>query len=148
MRPGEADVCRNLGVAEPLPLEICDWVAIIDDDAPVRSSLSRLFRAYGIQAVPFGSAEDYLRRTVALTPRCILLDVQLIGGLSGTDLQERLASEGVAPPIIFMTGQDEMRPALLERFPELNDCLRKPFDMGRLLARVRPHLQPAVVPST
>jgi FixJ family two-component response regulator len=147
MRPGEADGCRNLGVAEALPLEASEWVAIIDDDAPVRSSLSRLFRAHGIRSVTFGSAEDYLRRTMDVLPRCILLDVQLIGGLSGTDLQERLESEGIAPPIIFMTGQDEIRPSLLERFPELNDCLRKPFDMGRLLARVRPHLQPVVVPS-
>jgi FixJ family two-component response regulator len=141
-------VCRNLVGAESLSFETCDWVAIIDDDPPVRSSLSRLFRAHGISAETFSSGEDFLARTGGEIPQCILLDVQLIGGLSGTDLLERLGSEGSAPPIIFMTGQDEIRAELLERFPALNDCLRKPFDMGRLLARVRPHLQPVVVPSS
>ena len=119
------------------------WVAIIDDDASVRLSLARLFRAHGIQAAAFGSAEEFLQHPEDRRPGCILLDVQLIGGLSGPDLQERLSSDGVALPIIFMTGQDEIRPALLARFPDLHSSLRKPFDTDGLIDRIRSFLQPA-----
>jgi len=133
---------------EPYPSPCPEWIAIIDDDASIRVSLARLFRAHEIRAETFGSAEEFLQRAARGLPRCILVDVQLIGGLSGTDLLERLAARGTAPPVIFMTGQDELKPALRARIPELNSCLRKPFDMSGLIARVRPHLEPAGTPGS
>ena len=119
------------------------WIAVIDDEASVRRSLARVFKANDIRAECFSSAEEYLQRSSLSEPQCILLDVELPGGLNGPDLKDRLLDDGVCPPIVFMTGQDEIRPALLVRSPELNSCLRKPFEMSRLLARVRPHLQTA-----
>ena len=133
-------------LTEPCSAARPDWIAIIDDDASIRVSLARLFRAHEIPAETFGSAEEFLQRTARELPRCILLDVQLIGGLSGTDLLERLNARGATPPVIFMTGQDELKPALRARIPELDSCLRKPFDMSGLIARVRPHLEPAGTP--
>jgi len=119
------------------------WIAVIDDEPSVRRSLARLLKAHGIRAECFGSAEDYLQRTSIGEPHCILLDVELPDGLNGLDLQDCLQDEGACPPIVFMTGQDQIRPAFLLRCPELSGCLRKPFDMSRLLARVGPHLQTA-----
>jgi FixJ family two-component response regulator len=123
------------------------WIAVIDDDQSVRRSLARLLRAHGIHALCFASAEDYLERAFLGEPHCILLDVELPGGLNGPDLQDRLQDEGVCPPIVFMTGQDVIRPAFLKRWPELSGCLRKPFDMSRLLARVGPYLHTAAAAS-
>jgi FixJ family two-component response regulator len=130
------------------PIRDQPWVAIIDDDESVRVSISRLFRAHGIPAQPFGSAEEFLHCAADKLPQCILLDVQLVGGLSGPDLQERLSAEGAAPPIIFMTGQDEIKPAQLARFPELRFSLRKPFDTERLIARIRSVLDNSSVPTS
>ena len=114
------------------------WVGIVDDDASIRQSLARLFRGNGIRAVTFGSAEEFLRRTVAAEPRCIVLDVHL-GGLSGLDLQARLAAEGNLTPVIFITAQELCLTELARR---AGPCgyLRKPFDGDALIALVRPHL--------
>ena len=114
------------------------WVAIIDDDASLRTSLARLLRCHSILAETFGSAEEYLEREPDGEPRCIVLDVQLNGGLNGFDLQERLESEGAAPPIIFMTGHMGFFP--LERQSGPIDYLRKPFDATVLIERVHQHL--------
>ena len=114
------------------------WVGIVDDDASIRCSLARAFKGNGIPVETFGSAEEYLSREVSGEPRCIVLDVQL-GARSGFDLRDRLVSDGVAPPIIFITAH-EMSWLQLERCAGSSGYLRKPFDTDALLALVRPHL--------
>ena len=114
------------------------WVGIVDDDASIRCSLARAFRGNGIPVETFGSAEEYLSREVSGEPRCIVLDVQL-GAVSGFDLRDRLASDGDATPIIFITAH-EMSWTQLERSAGVSGYLRKPFDTDALLELVRPHL--------
>jgi FixJ family two-component response regulator len=114
------------------------WIGIVDDDASIRQSLARMFRGNGIRAVTFGSAEEYLDRTVPAEPRCIVLDVHL-GGLSGFELQARLAAEGHLTPIIFITAQ-ELCSSELARCAGPCGYLRKPFDSDALIDLVRPHL--------
>src|SRR5215467_15378200 len=53
------------------------WVGIVDDDASIRCSLARVFRMDGIRVETFGSAEEFLERTVAGKPDCVVLDVHL-----------------------------------------------------------------------
>ena len=114
------------------------WVGIVDDDASIRQSLARMFRGNGIRTQTFGSAEEYLRHSVPVEPRCIVLDVHL-GGLDGFELQARLAAEGKFPPIVFITAH-EICTADLARCPGPCGYLRKPFDTDALMALVRPHL--------
>ena len=97
-----------------------------------------MFRGNGIRTVTFGSAEEYLHRTVPAEPRCIVLDVHL-GGLSGFELEARLAAEGNLTPIIFITAH-ELRSAELAQCACPCGYLRKPFDCDALIALVRPHL--------
>lgn len=115
------------------------WVGVVDDDASVRRSLARLFRGNGIRVETFGSAEEYLEKAVAGAPQCIVLDVHL-GRLSGFDLQDRLESDGGAPPIIFITARNEIPAARLARFTGTCAYLRKPFDTDTLVTLVRRHL--------
>ena len=114
------------------------WIGIVDDDASIRKSLARMFGGNGIRTVTFGSAEEYLDRSMPVEPRCIVLDVHL-GGLSGFELQARLVAEGNLTPIIFITAH-ELRTAELARCPGPCGYLRKPFDSEALIALVRPHL--------
>lgn len=83
-------------------------VGVVDDDESLRRSLARLLRAAGMQPTTYASAEE-LRADVR-HPRfdCLILDVQL-PGMSGVELRNRLAAEGVAPPVIFVTGHDDPR---------------------------------------
>jgi FixJ family two-component response regulator len=59
--------------------------------------------------------------------------------LSGFDLQDVLATRGLAPPIIFITGHDDFIGART-RAPGACGCLRKPFETSALLTLLRPHL--------
>ena len=114
------------------------WVGVVDDDESIRTALARVLRGNGISVQTFGSAEEFLLRAVAGQPECIVLDIHL-GEMSGFELRDRLASDGTLPPIIFITGHDDM-PA--ERARSGGSCgfLRKPFDTNDLVALLRPHL--------
>ena len=119
------------------------WVGIVDDDASLRTALARALRGNGIRVETFSSAEHYLQRSVAGEPECIVLDVHL-GGMSGFDLQDLLTSEGIAPPIIFITAHDDLF-SERARSNGSNGYLRKPFDTNALVALVRPHLRSALL---
>jgi FixJ family two-component response regulator len=116
------------------------WVGIVDDDASIRCSLTRVLRIEGITVETFASAEEFLARIVHGVPDCLVLDVHL-GGLSGFDLQDRLASRGNAPPIIFITAHDEIPSARLSSRTGASGYLRKPFEMAALIALVRPFVR-------
>ena len=117
------------------------WVAVIDDDDAVRRSLARFFKAQGILVAAYRSADEYVGRGGGDLPASIVLDVQLLKGMSSFDLVDRLDVEGKRVPVIFIAGLDELPPDLCVRYPELRASLRKPFDVGSLIARVRCHLQ-------
>jgi FixJ family two-component response regulator len=116
------------------------WVAVIDDDASIRTALARLCRCHGIHAETFSSAEDFLQRGAMRSPDCIILDVHLGPGLSGFELHDRLRSDGRARPTIFVTG----RPDVIPHGPTASDVvcafLWKPVDCELLLALVRAEL--------
>jgi len=82
------------------------YVAIIDDDESLCRSMSRLLRAAGFHPIPFLSAEDFLVDPICDHFSCLLVDIQL-GGMSGIELQQKLASEGGQAPIIFITAYDD-----------------------------------------
>lgn len=114
------------------------WVGVVDDDASLRIALGRALRGSGIRVEVFASAEDFLFRDIPGDPDCLVLDIHL-GGMSGFALQQRLASDGVAPPIIFITAHEDMF-AAATRCSGACGYLRKPFDTNALLALIQPHL--------
>lgn len=116
------------------------WVGVVDDDESIRVALARVLRGNGIQVETFGSAEEFLLRAVTGQPECIVLDVHL-GEMSGFELRDRLASDGAPPPIIFITGHDDV-PAARAKSGGGCGFLRKPFDTNDLVALLRPHLHP------
>ena len=81
-------------------------IAIVDDDESLCRSLERLLRAAGMQSVAYPSAEAFLADARHPAFDCLVLDVQL-GGISGIELQQRLAASGERTPVIFITAHDE-----------------------------------------
>src|ERR1700761_5031169 len=49
-------------------------IAIVDDDPSVREGLSSLLRSAGWSTESFGSAQEFLSRSRAQTPSCLILD--------------------------------------------------------------------------
>lgn len=107
-------------------------VFVIDDDASIRKSLSRLLRSAGYTAETFSSAEEFLRREHYDGVGCILLDVRM-PGLSGMDLQEELNKADYHMPIVFVTGHGDILMSVEAMKKGAVDFLTKPFDDEHLL---------------
>ena len=110
-------------------------VAIVDDDASHCRALARLLRASGMEPLTFASAEDFLERKNGSPTDCLVLDIQL-GGMSGFDLQGRLASAGAATPVVFLSAHEE--PETLARAARTGCAyVRKTDPAQALLAAIR-----------
>jgi len=107
-------------------------VFVIDDDASVRKSLSRLLRSAGYTTETFASAEEFLGREHFNGIGCLLLDVQM-PGLTGMDLQEELNRADYHMPIIFITGHGNIPMSVEAMKKGAVDFLTKPFDDKELL---------------
>jgi len=81
-------------------------VIVVDDNAGFLKSVARLLALNGVEARTFASAEALLESGSAQTATCLLLDIHL-GGISGIELQRRLAAAGSKCPVIFMTANDD-----------------------------------------
>jgi FixJ family two-component response regulator len=114
-----------------------EWIAVVDDDPSIRSSLARLMRSEGIVVETFAAPSDFLAAIASDgPPSCLVLDVHL-GTESGFDLQDTLAITYTTMPVILMTGHDKISSAELARRAGPDGFLRKPFDGDRILGMVR-----------
>ncbi len=111
-------------------------IAIVEDDAGVRTALVQLLRSAGFKARPFGTAEEFLEAHPSEGVDCLIADVNL-PGMSGVALVQTLASGGNGPPAVIMTGRDD--PYTIELVKQVAPvrCLRKPFSDNDLFDAIR-----------
>ena len=107
-------------------------ISIVDNDENIRQALMGLVRSLGYKAATFCSAEEYLRSGRLRDTSCLITDVQM-PGITGIELQERLARDGHTTKVIVITGlpDEELRRRALKA--GAFGFLRKPFDEGRLI---------------
>jgi len=82
-------------------------IHIVDDDESVRRSMARLLKSRGWQVQLHESASHFLESAPAEQPGCLLLDLRM-PGMTGLELQERLAELGVTIPIVFLSGNGDI----------------------------------------
>jgi FixJ family two-component response regulator len=111
-------------------------VAIVDDDPSVRSGLQRLIQSAGWKVEPFASAQEFLVSPRTAAPTCLVLDLQL-PGLSGLDLQKRLAEIGLEIPIVFLTGHGNIPASVQAMKAGAVEFLTKPIDEQDLFRAIR-----------
>jgi FixJ family two-component response regulator len=107
-------------------------VFVVDDDVSVREALESLIRSAGLRVETFRSAREFLACPRAEMPSCLVLDVRL-PGLSGLDLQKRLAEVNLEIPIIFITGHGNVPAAVQAMKAGALEFLTKPFTDRDLL---------------
>jgi len=107
-------------------------VIVVDDDAGLLKSVARLLAHHGIDSRTFVSAEALLESDGVQTATCLLLDIHL-GGISGIELQRRLAASGSKWPVIFMTASDDEATRNEAMEAGCIAYLRKPFAQHVLL---------------
>ena len=101
-------------------------VFVVDDDISVRESLDLLIRTAGWEPELFSSAQEFLSRTRAYAPSCLILDVNL-PDLNGLDLQSRIAADRIEMPIIFVTGYGDVPMTVKAMKAGAIEFLTKPF---------------------
>ena len=82
------------------------YIAIIEDDAGLRSSLARLLRAAGYHPVTYQSAEGFLSDAKRPVFDCLVVDIQL-NGMAGIELSERLAAQGSITPLVLLSADED-----------------------------------------
>ena len=115
-------------------------VFIVDDDVSIRESLELLLTHEGLNVETFVSAQEFLNRPRATVPSCLVLDYSL-PGLSGLELQKRVAVERHEMPIIFITGHGDIPMTVKAMKAGAVEFLTKPFSDDILLTAIRNALE-------
>jgi len=110
-------------------------VYIVDDDPSVREAVARLVRSGGWTVETFASAHEFLASAWAEVPSCLILDVQL-PGLSGLELQQRLAKSGARTSVIFLTGHGDIPTTVRAMKAGALEFLTKPYADADLIAAI------------
>jgi FixJ family two-component response regulator len=110
-------------------------VFVVDDDASVREALGSLVRSAGLGVATYATAQEFLSAPRAELPSCLVLDVQL-PGLSGLDLQRRMAEANLEIPIIFITGHGDVPTSVRAMKAGAVEFLTKPFGDDDLLTAI------------
>jgi DNA-binding NtrC family response regulator len=110
-------------------------VYIVDDDPSVRDAVGRLVRSAGWKVETFASAHEFLASPWADVPSCLILDVQL-PGLSGLDLQQRLAKSSARTSIVFLTGHGDIPTSVRAIKAGALEFLTKPYADEDLIAAI------------
>jgi FixJ family two-component response regulator len=111
-------------------------VHIVEDDVSFRTALERRLRRAGYDVAVYPSAKgllDNLPDDGELG--CVLLDVQM-PGMTGPELQDRLQLLGSILPIVFMTGNPDVRTAVRTIKGGAQDFLTKPLSSEDLLPAI------------
>ena len=115
-------------------------IAIVDDDESARSAIHGVLKSVGLNTRSFASAEEFLESGQQSETACLITDIRM-PGMSGLELQARLAEENFRIPVIFITAYGDTRMRTQAMRAGAIMFLGKPFDDEVLLESVRAALK-------
>ena len=110
-------------------------VYVIDDDPDVLKATERLLASAELTVAAFQSPRAFLELYDDRTPGCLVLDLAM-PELTGVEVQRALAERGKLLPIVFLTGQGDIRTCAEAMKNGAVDYLTKPVDDTDLLTAV------------
>ena len=110
-------------------------VFVVDADPSSRETLEGVIRSVGLRCQTVASAEEFLATPRAMTPSCLLVDLNLPGA-GGLELQ-RLVFDRAELPIIFMSRGADVQATVRAMKAGAFDFLIKPFGGDVLLCAIR-----------
>lgn len=110
-------------------------VFVVDDDADIRSALSRalVLRGYTVEA--HANAASFLAAYQPGRVGCLVLDYGM-PGMNGLELQAHLNATGMTIPVIFVTGHGGVPESVAAIKAGAIDFLEKPFRQADLIERI------------
>jgi FixJ family two-component response regulator len=110
-------------------------VYVVDDDAEVLRSVSRLLRSAGYETAAYASAQEFLRELSPDAAGCVVLDLSM-PDVDGLAVQRELSARGGALPVIFVSGRGDVPRSVSAMKEGALDFLTKPVKSAALLAAV------------
>ena len=110
-------------------------VFLVDDDASVRTALTRLLQSEGYNVKAYGSASAFLAQEDSRQSGCIVSDLSM-PGLSGLELQHALAGSTPPRPIVFISGEGTIHSSVEAMRNGAVDFLTKPISDTDLLRAI------------
>jgi len=110
-------------------------IALVEDDEDVCAALRDVLTASGYRVAEHRNAEAFLANPNRRTFACVLVDIGL-PGMSGLELQRRLAAEGGSPPVILISGEGDLSRAIGAMRDGAADFLEKPVRTAVLLESI------------
>lgn len=117
-------------------------IAIVDDDESAREGLTRLMSSLGYQAMPYSSADEFVKSAERGRTACLIADVNM-PGLTGPQLHQQLIKAGEWIPTIFVTAYPDEAGRQRALQAGVQCYLTKPIREDELLACVRSALERA-----
>jgi two-component system response regulator FixJ len=110
-------------------------VHIVDDEDAIRRSASFMLKTSGFAVQTWASGVEFLKEARELETGCVLLDVRM-PGMDGLTVQRTMAEQGIAMPVIILTGHGDIAIAVQAMKAGAVDFLEKPFERERLLGAI------------
>ena len=82
-------------------------IHLVDDDANVRSTLTRLLASGGYQVRQYASGAELIAAADQLVEGCILLDINMPEA-DGFAVKKALTERGIDLPVVMMTGSGDL----------------------------------------
>lgn len=111
-------------------------VHVIDDDEAMRDSLAFLLDVQGFHTKLYESAVAFLDAMPDLSAGCIVTDIRM-PDMTGLELIRKLKDDGVAVPVVVMTGHGDVPLAVEAMKAGVVDFIEKPFSDEALIEAVR-----------
>jgi FixJ family two-component response regulator len=129
---------RHLG--SPVIPTFTPIVFVVDEDVSVRASLELLIRSKGWQSETFTSAQEFLARSRASVPSCMILSISH-PDRNGVEVQKQIARERMEMPIIVISSYEDIPTTVQAMKAGAVDFLVKPCSNDVLLATIRQSLE-------
>lgn len=110
-------------------------IHVVEDDDSFRTSLLRMLAANGFNAKGYRCAGEFLLTDPVHEPGCVLLDITMPGP-SGMDLLKAMHVKRTLPPVIFLTGCDDINTSVDAIKTGAVDYLVKPTSSEKLLSAI------------
>jgi two-component system phosphate regulon response regulator OmpR len=120
-------------------------ILVCDDDARLRTLLSRYLGENGFRVTTAGTAAEAREKLRSIHPDLLVLDV-MMPGETGLELTESLRRENGDIPVLLLTARGAPEDRIAGFEAGADDYLPKPFDPKELLLRIRARLRRAAPP--
>jgi two-component system, OmpR family, response regulator len=111
-------------------------IGLCEDDADLRSVLTRTLRAEDFQVRATTNGHEAVDTFSSSPPDLLVLDIGLPDA-DGRDVCQALRTHGVMAPVLFLTARDALTDRLAGFHAGGDDYLTKPFALSELIVRIR-----------